>query len=66
MLEGGAWVEADEPEEAFLKAGYRPLEQVPILERAAEFGLVQIPQALLRTSFRLLVDGYAVYAFEAD
>ncbi|MEP6901959.1 MAG: SAM-dependent methyltransferase [Actinomycetota bacterium] len=57
---------ADNPEKIFLVNGYRRTEKVSIIERAAELKLLKIPRIVLKTLFRTLAGGYAIYVFEAS
>ncbi len=56
----------DNPEEVFLQNGYRCIEKVSIIEKAVEFGLINIPKIVLETSLRTLAIGNAIYVFETS
>jgi methyltransferase (TIGR00027 family) len=56
----------DNPEEVFVESGYRLAEKVSIVESAVDFGLLQIPKIILETALRGLVNGSAIYVFEAS
>jgi len=56
---------ADNPEQIFLENGYRRLRKISIVEKAVKLELINIPGILLRTLFRTLATGNAVYIFEA-
>lgn len=56
---------ADNPEEVFLKNGYRHLERVSIVERAVVFEATEIPKNVLEALLPTLPSGYAIYVFEA-
>jgi methyltransferase (TIGR00027 family) len=55
----------DNPEAAFLKSGYQLKERASIIATAVALGSIQVPQVLLTTVLRSMVDGYAVHVFEA-
>jgi methyltransferase (TIGR00027 family) len=55
---------ADNPEEVFLEKGYGRLARVSVVESAVEFGSIKIPRVILKTLFRTLASGYAIYVFE--
>lgn len=54
----------DNPEQLFLKNGYRSTEKTSIIEKAIEFGLLKIPKIALKTIWRTLRDGNAIFVFE--
>jgi methyltransferase (TIGR00027 family) len=54
----------DNPEEVFLENGYRRAEKISMIEKAVEFGLLNIPKNVLETSLSALVSGTAIYVFE--
>lgn len=51
------------PEKIFLENGYQRKEKVSIVEKSVDFGLLPIPKILLKTIFRTLANGYAIYVF---
>ena len=55
----------DNPEEVFKENGYSRTGWFSIIERAMDFGSVKIPKIILRTFFRRLANGYAIYVFES-
>ncbi|HMF57323.1 MAG TPA: SAM-dependent methyltransferase [Pyrinomonadaceae bacterium] len=55
---------ADDPEEIFVENGYSRVEKISLVEKTVEFGLVQMPIELLKTSLRTLAEGCSVYVFE--
>lgn len=57
---------ADEPENIFLKSGYRRTQWISIIERASELELIKIPKLVLKTVLRTLANGYAIYVFETN
>ena len=58
---------AENPENMFLRNGYRSTERVSIIESAVEFELIKIPKIALQTPLpQTLTDGYAIYEFEAN
>ncbi|HRH44222.1 MAG TPA: SAM-dependent methyltransferase [Pyrinomonadaceae bacterium] len=59
-------ITAANPESIFLKNGYDQKEKVSLVEKAVEFKLLKIPAFLLKTLFRTLANGYAVYVFETN
>lgn len=54
----------DEPEKLFLQNGYRRAKKISIVEKAVEFGVIQIPESALKTALKTLRDGNAIYVFE--
>jgi methyltransferase (TIGR00027 family) len=56
---------ADKPEKIFLENGYTCTEKISIVERAVDFKLLDVPKILLKTVFRTLANGYAIYLFKA-
>lgn len=54
---------ADNPEELFLKNGYRRVECMSIVAKAAEYQMKKIPRIIARTLLRTLTSGYAIYVF---
>jgi methyltransferase (TIGR00027 family) len=58
-------IDAERPEKIFLDNGYRLAEKTSIIESAVNFGSIKMPKILLKTLFRDLRDGYAIYVFEA-
>jgi methyltransferase (TIGR00027 family) len=57
---------ADEPEDIFLKNGYRRTQWSSIVERASELNLIKIPKLVLKTVLTTLANGYAIYVFETN
>ncbi|HEY0428472.1 MAG TPA: SAM-dependent methyltransferase [Pyrinomonadaceae bacterium] len=55
---------ADRPEKIFLENGYNLTEKISIVESAIDYGSIKLPKILLKTMFRTLASGYAVYLFE--
>ena len=56
---------ADKPEEVFVQNGYRRVAVFSIVEKSMEFQSNKIAQFMLKTVFRTLARGYAIYVFEA-
>lgn len=56
---------ADNPEEIFVKNGYKRVAQFSIVQKSAEFEGRRAPKILFRTLLRTLARGYAIYVFEA-
>ena len=56
---------ADNPEEIFLQNGYRRIAVLSIVAKSVEYQANRIAQFLLKTVFRTLARGYAIYVFEA-
>ena len=56
---------AENPEELFLKSGYKRGRRVSIVEKSMEFESKPIARILLKTILRTLVSGYSIYVFEA-
>jgi len=54
----------DNPEEVFLKNGYRQLETIPIIEKAVLFEAGEIPLSVWQTIQPTLPQGYEIYLFE--
>jgi methyltransferase (TIGR00027 family) len=52
------------PEKLFLDNNYKLNGRISVTEKAMEFTSKKIPQIILRTFFRTLTNGYAVYEFE--
>jgi hypothetical protein len=52
------------PEKLFLDNNYELLGRISVTERAMEFSPKKIPKIILRTLFRSLTNGYAIYEFE--
>jgi len=56
---------ADNPEALFLQSGYRRIGWFSMVEKAFEFGAKKIPKIVFRMFLRKLINGYAIYVFEA-
>jgi hypothetical protein len=56
---------ADKPEAVFVQNGYRRLAVFSIVEKSMGFQSNKIAQFMLKTVFRTLAGGYAIYIFEA-
>jgi methyltransferase (TIGR00027 family) len=56
---------ADKPEAVFVQNGYRRPAVFSIVEKSMEFQSNKIAQFMLKTVFRTLAGGYAIYIFEA-
>ena len=54
----------DRPQEFFITRGYTLNEKVSTAEAAVKHGSLKMPMLLLKTVFRSLLDGYAIYEFE--
>ena len=54
---------ADNPEELFVRNGYRRVTCLSVVEKSAEYQLRKIPRILARTLLRTLTSGYAIYVF---
>ena len=54
----------DNPEEVFLKNGYRQLEKIPIIEKAVLFEAGEIPPEVWQTVQPTLPQGYSIHVFE--
>lgn len=56
----------DNPEEVFVKNGYRELEKIPIVEKAVLFEAGEIPPEVWETLQPTLPSGYDIYVFETS
>lgn len=56
---------ADNPEEIFVKNGYKRVDQISMVMKSTEFEGRRVPKILFRTLLRTLASGYAIYVFEA-
>ena len=56
---------ADKPEEVFVRNGYRRVAVYSIVAKSVEYQGNKIAQFMLKTLFRTLASGYAIYVFEA-
>jgi len=54
----------DNPEEVFLKNGYRELETIPIIEKAVLLENGEIPPEIWQTIQPTLPQGYDIHVFE--
>jgi len=54
----------DQPEELFLKNGYRQLETIPVIEKAVLFEAPDIPPSVWATVQPTLPQGYDIHVFE--
>ena len=54
---------ADNPEELFLRNGYRRVARFSVVEKSAEYQSRKIPKIVARTILRTLTSGYAIYVF---
>ena len=54
----------DNPEEVFLRNGYREVEQIPIIEKAVLLEAGEIPPDVWQTIQPTLPQGYSIYVFE--
>ena len=54
----------DNPEQVFLKNGYRELEKIPIIEKAVLFEAGEIPPEVWQTVQPTLPQGYSIHVFE--
>lgn len=54
----------DNPEELFVKSGYKRTGRVSIVEKSMEFESKPIPKILLKTVLRTLASGYSIYVFD--
>jgi len=54
----------DNPEELFLRNGYKRKDKISTIEKAVSFGLLRIPRIVLKIFLRTLTAGYAIYIFE--
>src|SRR5678815_5530723 len=54
----------DNPEDLFLKNGYRELEKIPIIEKAVLFEAGEIPPEVWQTVQPTLPQGYSIHVFE--
>ena len=57
---------ADQPEKIFIEEGYKLTEKISIIESAIDYGSIKMPKILLKTMFRTLASGYAIYLFETS
>ena len=55
---------ADNPEDVFVKNGYRQLGKVPIIEKSVLFEAGEIPSEVWQTIQPNLPQGYSIYVFE--
>ena len=56
----------DNPEELFVKTGYRQIEKIPIVEKAVLFEAGEIPPDVWRTVQPTLPQGYDIHVFETQ
>lgn len=64
---GAVWrLECAKPAEIVLSEGYRELEEIPLVDRAAELGAMWMPRLIRRTLLRDLNFGYCVHEFECQ
>ena len=56
----------DNPEELFVKNGYRQIEKIPIVEKAVLFEAGEIPPDVWRTVQPTLPQGYDIHVFETQ
>jgi methyltransferase (TIGR00027 family) len=56
----------DNPEQVFLKNGYRRVACLSIVEKSAEYQSRKIPKIIARTFLRTLTSGYAIYVFASS
>ena len=61
---GTSFIIMDNPDEIFIRNGYRIVEKVSIVGRAIEWGSVRIPDILFHLFLHTLSKGYSVYVFE--
>lgn len=54
----------DNPEEVFLKNGYRELETIPVIERTVLFEAGEIPPDVWQTIQPTLPQGYSIHVFQ--
>jgi methyltransferase (TIGR00027 family) len=54
----------DNPEDVFLKSGYRQLETIPVIEKAVLFEAGEIPADVWQTIQPTLPQGYSIHVFE--
>ena len=54
----------DNPEEVFVKNGYRAVEKIPIIEKAVLFEAGEIPPEVWQTIQPTLPQGYSIHVFE--
>lgn len=54
----------DNPEEVFLKNGYRELEKIPIVEKSVLLDAGEIPPEIWQTIQPTLPQGYSIHVFE--
>ena len=54
----------DNPEDVFLKKGYRQLETIPVIEKAVLFEAGEIPADVWQTIQPTLPQGYSIHVFE--
>jgi len=54
------------PEKLFLDNDYKLSGWISVTEKAMEFAPKKIPKFILRTFFRSLTNGYAIYVFETE
>ena len=54
----------DNPEEVFLKSGYRELEKIPIIEKSVLLEAGEIPPSVWQTIQPTLPQGYSIHVFE--
>jgi methyltransferase (TIGR00027 family) len=57
---------ADDPEKIFLENGYNRIEKNSIVEKAVEFGLLNIPKIALETGMSTLKNGNAIFVLGAS
>jgi methyltransferase (TIGR00027 family) len=56
----------DNPEEVFVRNGYRQLETIPIIEKSVLFEAGDIPPEVWQTIQPNLPQGYSIYVFETQ
>src|SRR5262245_635230 len=55
---------ADNPQTIFINSGYELVNWLSMVEKSLEFESRKVPKFLLKTLFRTLTTGYAIYVFE--
>jgi hypothetical protein len=56
----------DNPEDVFLKNGYRQLQKIPIIEQSILFEAGEIPPEVWQTIQPTLPQGYDIHVFETQ
>ena len=51
------------PEQVFLKSGYRVIDTIPIVEKAVRLSMPRMPEIVWKVLRRMLPQGYSIFVF---